>query len=66
MGATIRKIRRFFGQNDARPLITVEQLSQELLRTTILVMILLGIPYHIIILLIPFSYRDSALTAATK
>jgi len=51
MGTTIRKIRRFFGQNDARPLITVEQLAQELLRTTILVMILLGIPYHVLILL---------------
>src|SRR5687768_3878780 len=51
MSTTIRKIRLFFGQSDARPLITAEQLAQELLRTTILVMILLGIPYHVLVLL---------------
>ncbi len=55
MGTTIRKIRRFFGQNDARPLITVDQLAQELLRTTVIVMILLGIPHNILALL-TFAY----------
>jgi signal transduction histidine kinase len=51
MSTTIGRIRGLFGANDEGPLVTAEQLSKELLRTTIIVMIVIGIPYHILVIL---------------